>query len=246
MGRLKRTGSMVAGDREAQSIALTIGGIARAARTRQRLRIVDDASRVGLSTGRLSELERGEGADTPLRTWVRLGIALGRPLAVTLTEPVGRERLADAGHLDMQEWLLVLGRRLAWQTAGWEVATRPADPRRSVDVLALIRTTLVVFECWNTIRDLGAAVRATNRKTAEANDLAVSLGAQRVGACWLVRPTAANRAIVRTYPEAIRARFASSRAWAEVFARRGLEPPRQLGFVWLDPRSGAWALRVRG
>lgn len=236
---------MILGDREAIALAATLGGHLRAARIGQHLRLIDVGRRVGLSLARLSELERGDGADTPLRTWVRLGIALGRPVAVGLTPPTGPERLEDAGHLEMQEWLLHLARRLAWAAAGWEVPTRPLEPRRSADVLVRVGRTLVLFECWNTIRDLGAAVRATNRKLAEARDLAVALGVDRVAACWLVRPTAANRSIVRTYPEAIRARFGASVAWARTLAGGG-EPPDRLGFVWLDPRRGATTLRLRG
>ena len=212
---------MIRGDREAIALAATLGGHLRAARIGQHLRLIDVGRRVGLSLARLSELERGDGADTPLRTWVRLGIALGRPVAVGLTPPTGPERLEDAGHLEMQEWLLHLARRLAWAAAGWEVPTRPLEPRRSADVLVRVGRTLVLFECWNTIRDLGAAVRATNRKLAEARDLAVALG------------------------EAIRARFGASVAWARTLAGGG-EPPDRLGFVWLDPRRGATTLRLRG
>lgn len=245
MAHTKRSSVMVAGDREAQAIAATLGGRIRSARTGLRLRLADLAPRAGISVSQLSRIEHGRGADTPVRTWIRLGIALDRPIAVGMTETASTERLVDAGHLEMQEWLLEAGRRLDWDSAGWEVPTRPLDPRRSIDVLVRIAEVLVLFECWNTIRDLGAAVRATTRKIGEANELAVAIGARTVASCWLVRPTASNRAIVRTYPEAIRVRFAASRAWAETLrARRS--PPAELGFVWLDPRSGVAELRLRG
>ena len=38
---------------------------------------------------------------------------------------------------------------------------------------------LILVECWNTIGDLGAAVRSTNRKRVEAEDLAAVLGGAR-------------------------------------------------------------------
>ncbi|HEY3523160.1 MAG TPA: helix-turn-helix domain-containing protein [Candidatus Limnocylindrales bacterium] len=243
MRRIKRTTHMLEGDREAAVAVATLGGQLRAARVRRRLRLVDLATRVGLSPARLSGVERGDGGGLPLRAWYRLGIAVGQPFAARISPPVAADRLDDAGHLEMQEWLLGLARRRRWPSRGWEVPTKPLDPRRSVDILVLIADTVVLFECWNTIRDFGAAVRSTNRKLAEARALAVALGTGRVAACWLVRPTAANRSIVRAYPELVRARFGASRPWTAALA--GLRPPPDsLGFVWLDPRTGATSLRL--
>ncbi len=135
------------------------------------MRLVDLAPRVGLSTARLSEVERGLGGSLPLASWVRLGIAVGRPFAIRLSPSIHPERLGDAGHLDLQEWVLRLARRRGWH-AGLEVPTRPADPSRSVDVLVRAPNGVLVLECWNTIRDFGAAVRATTRKLVEAEALA--------------------------------------------------------------------------
>jgi hypothetical protein len=235
---------MVAGDREAQALAATLGGHVRGRRRHERMRLVDLAARVGLSVNRLSMVERGHGEALPLRTWVRLGIALDRPLAVRFSDPIGPERLADAGHLELQEWVLAMARRHGWQ-AGLEIPTRPADPRRSADVLIDAADVIVLVECWNSIGDFGVAVRSTARKLAEVEVLAVARGASRAAACWLVRPTAANRALVRTHPEAIRARFTGSSAqWVRALAGGG-ETPASLGFAWLDPAAGLTAMRIR-
>ena len=83
----------------------------------------------------------------------------------------------------------------------FEVPTKPADPWRSIDVGLLddTRRRLIVSECWNTFGDVGAAARSSERKAAEAEDLATARWAEaphRVGLVWVVRATAANRALV--------------------------------------------------
>lgn len=242
MGRSRRSAVSVAGTREATAIAATLGGQVRQARRRRKLRLDEIGRQVGLSASRLSEVERGLGATLPLAAWVRIGFAIERPLAVRFSEPVDRLGVADAGHLELQEWALRCARGYGWK-AGFEVATRPTNPQYSGDVLVRARDRLLILECWNTIRDLGAGVRSTRRKLAEAEELVIAIGVASVHACWLVRPTAANRALVRRYPEAIRARFSGSLPWVRV-CRDGAEPPDALGFVWLDPAAGVSALRL--
>jgi transcriptional regulator with XRE-family HTH domain len=244
MARSKRHPTAIAGDREAVALAATLGGVVRTARVRQRLRLIDIADRTGLSVTRLSGVERGLGATLPLGTWVRLGLAIDQPLAVRFSSPIEPDRLADAGHLELQEWVLAIARRHGWH-AGLEIPTRAVDPRHSADVLIRAGIVLILIECWNNIGDFGAALRSTSRKLAELADLAVATGAERVSACWLVRPTAANRGLVRAYPEAIRARLTGS-SWGWVRALEGPgSPPDQPGFAWLDARAGLRSLRIR-
>ena len=63
-------------------------------------------------------------------TWQRIGLALERPLVVTLPRDP-QEEPTDAGHLRIQELLLRLGRRNGW-TATFELPpglqTRPRVP----------------------------------------------------------------------------------------------------------------------
>jgi hypothetical protein len=244
MARPKRTAAEVVGDRESAALAGTLGIQLRDGRRSHHDRLADVAPRAGLSVARLSEIERGLGAGLPLGTWVRLGLAIDRPLAVRFSAPIEPDRLADAGHLELQEFVLRLARRRGWE-GGLEIPSRPSDPRHSIDVLLRAGRVLILIECWNTIRDFGAAVRATTRKLAEVADLAVATRGERAAACWLVRPTAANRGLVREYPESIRARFSgSSLGW--VRALEGPDsPPGQPGFAWLDPKVGLRPLRIR-
>ena len=138
--------------------------------------------------------------------------------------------------------------REAGRTRTVELATKPADPRRSADVA--IRDdrhrTLILVECWNTIGDIGAAVRSTDRKLAEAEELAVAIGRERpyrVAGVWVVRSTAVNRSLIERYPETFSARFpGSSTRWTAALLGRAA-PPDAVGLVWCDraaTRVFAW------
>jgi transcriptional regulator with XRE-family HTH domain len=235
-------------DRVTQALADTLGAAVKSARRGARLKHTALAERVGVDQGRISQLERGLGQGAPLRLWVALGLALGRPLAVTFSRPLGEMREpADAGHLAMQERLLELahanGRR-----ASFELPTRPLDPRRSIDVCLRDgrERVLIIQEAWNTFGDVGAAVRSTNRKGSEAASLAATIDdgpSYRIAAVWVVRPSAANRAMIRRYPHVFRSAFpGSSRRWVAALTT-GAPPPSEPGLVWLDPGSGrvtAW------
>lgn len=214
-----------------------VGGQMRAARIRRQLTQAALGERVSISRSAISAIERGLGGGHTLDTWQRLAVALDVPFAVELGRDPNVEP-ADAGHLRIQELVLRLGREAGYRGA-FELVTRPADPRYSTDVgLRDDRDRrLVLVECWNTIGDLGAAARSTNRKRAEAEDLAVAVGAgepHRVFSCWVVRATRRNREIVVRYPEVIAARFpGSSSAWVAALVA-GTEPPADPGFVWCD------------
>jgi transcriptional regulator with XRE-family HTH domain len=156
--RVRRPGSRVAGDTESVRIAATLGQVVRQARRAARLSLADLARRIGISPSWLSSIERGHGSGAPLETWVALGIALGRPLAVRFSQPLGEGRVstpADAGHLEIQEAILRLARETN-RHGTFELPTRPTDPARSMDVG--IRDTRhrvrILVECWNTFGDL--------------------------------------------------------------------------------------------
>lgn len=235
--RASRTQVQVAGRREAAAIAATVGGQVRQARRSRRMTQAALAARVGLSGARLSEIERGLGARAPLEAWIALGIALGRPLAVTMSRPLGPRDAEDeaAGHLRVQEHILGLARATG-RAGTFELPTRPADPRRSTDVGLVDRqhATRILIECWNTFGDLGAAVRATQRKVAEAT---ATWPDDRIASVWVVAATAANRAIVARYPHILEAAFSGpSRVWARAL-EEGTAPPTAPGLVWFDPST---------
>ena len=196
--------------------------------------------RVGVHQSWISRIELGRGHSVRLELWIRIGVALGQPLAVSFSRPLGVTRQpADAGHLAMQEYLLGLARTTG-RSASFELPTRPADPSRSVDVCLrdVTHRVLIIEEAWNTFGDLGAAIRATHRKQAEARDLAAIIDDGppfRVASVWVVRDNAANRSVIVRYPQIVRSSFpASSRAWTRALMS-GAPPPVSAGLVWYDP-----------
>ncbi len=142
----------------------------------------------------------------------------------------------------MQERLLELARATG-RHATFELPSRPADPRHSIDVCVrdARHRVLIIEEAWNTFGDIGAGVRSTTRKAAEAGDLAATLDEgppYRVATVWVVRPSAANRTIIGRYPQIFRNAFpGSSRLWVRALTT-GTPPPARPGLVWLDPATG--------
>ena len=239
--RLIRRSAVIQGTREAQALAATLGGAVRSARRDRRMTLEGLAGRVGLSRAWLSQIERGNGAGTPLQTWIALGIALDRPLAVQFSRPLGEHRVpSDGGHLEIQEYVLRLA-HLTGRHGTFELPTRPTEPSRSTDVGLRddVHRALLQVECWNTFGDLGAAIRSTTRKSAEAAAHAVATTAgdadpYRVATVWVVRATAGNRALLARYPSIIDAAFpGSSRGWCRALTE-GTDPPLEPGIVWFD------------
>lgn len=243
MSRVRRANALVQGAREASRIAATLGGDLRLARVRRRLTQCALGDRVGLSQGRISDLERGEGASAPLDTWIALGIALDRPLAISFSREIETDEPRDAGHLRAQDLVLGFARRLG-RGADIELPTRPMDPSRAVDVVMRddLARALILVEIWNRLDDLGAAIRSSARKAAEADGLAVLAAGDgppfRVGSCWILVDSAANRRLVARYPEIFAARFrGSSVGWVRCLVE-GAAPPPSSGLVWIDTRAG--------
>ena len=108
------------GLRESHAIAANLGRDLRATRRLRRLTQAQLADRVGLSQAEISSLEAGNGARTSLETWVAIGMALRRPVAIGFTRD-SVQPLNDAGHLAAQE----LVARIA-TAAGWARRVRGA------------------------------------------------------------------------------------------------------------------------
>lgn len=240
MVKRKRGELAIDARRRSQEQAARLGGQLAAARRRRRLTQGQVGELVGVARSTVSAAERGGGAGLTLDTWQRLALAVDRPLIVDLQ----RDRLdepADAGHLAIQELILRLGRRAGYRTT-FELPTRPENPRHSVDVGLRDdrRRRLVLVEAWNTIGNIGAAVRSTNRKIAEADALAAALwgeGRHDIAGCWVVRATRTNRDLVARYPELFAARFGGSSIGWVMALEQAQDPPATPGLVWCDVRA---------
>jgi DNA-binding XRE family transcriptional regulator len=97
MSRRRRTEGEVAGDREAQRAAATLGSDLKRRRGRRHLTQQQMSDRLGISRTRYSGIERGEGASAPLSVWFRAGVVLGTPFAVSFSRDTVAP-LVDAGH----------------------------------------------------------------------------------------------------------------------------------------------------
>lgn len=241
--RRRPTGTIREASRLSDAVAVALGHGVRAGRKRRRLTQAELAERVGVQQSWISRIELGHGHAVALELWVRIGLVLGQPLAVSFTRPLGEARQpVDAGHLRMQEYLLGLARTTG-RVATFELPTRPSDPSRSIDVCVrdARNHVLIVEEAWNTFGDLGSAIRSTHRKIAEAADLAATIDdglPWRVATVWVVRISATNHALVTRYPEILGGAFpGSSRAWVKALTS-DVAPPSGPGVVWFDPAMG--------
>jgi transcriptional regulator with XRE-family HTH domain len=235
MAKFKRAEISVEASRRIREQLARLGREVAASRKRRRLTQAALGALVGLARSTVSALERGLGGGHTMDTWQRIGVAVDRPLQVSLARDV-LEETSDAGHLAMQELVLRSAKRLGFR-ASFELPTRPSQPWHSADVglRSDARRHLVLVECWNRIGDIGAGARSTNRKVAEAEQLAIAVGGDRpftVRACWIVRATRVNRELVARYPEVFTSRFpGSSMGWVRALTN-GDAPPPEPGLIW--------------
>lgn len=249
MSRLKRVEISVEANRRSLEQLARLGGELRSSRNRRHLTQADVAGAAGLGRSTLSAVERGRGGAHSLIVWQRLALAVGRPLRVELERDRDGDT-TDAAHLAIQELVLRSARPAGW-AGTFELPVRAGYGRHSVDVgLRNDRLRVLAWiECWNTLDDLGAAVRSSTWKLRRAEEAAVAIGGDRtyrVTGCWVVRSTRHNRALVARYPELFGTQFpGSSLAWLRALTL-GTSPPAQLGLIWCDAathRLLAWRQR---
>lgn len=226
-----------------------LGGELRRSRLRRRMKQAALAAMIGVVQSTISVMERGHGGSLSVDLWQRAFTTLDRYLRLEPSRDA-RDDVADAGHLQIQNLVLRLGRGVGY-TGSFELATRPSDPARSSDVGLRDdrRRRLILAECWNTFGDVGAASRSTNRKRAEAEAYAAYAWGEephRVDVVWVVKATRRNRELVARYAEVFAARFPGSSAGWVAALSRGAEPPNEPGLVWCDVRAArlfAWRRR---
>jgi DNA-binding XRE family transcriptional regulator len=68
-------------------IGINLGQDVKRARLGLRLKQRELGARVGVTQAWISRIEWGHGEGAPLELWIGLGVALGRPLAVSFSRP---------------------------------------------------------------------------------------------------------------------------------------------------------------
>lgn len=242
--RVRRSALEVEAERRTTAIADNLGRVLHSTRRRLRLSQAELGRRVGVHQTTISRIEAGKSAAVPLTLWVALGVAVERPLAVSFSKALDPgATLADAGHLDIQEALAAMAVATG-RSVTIERPSRRDTPSHSTDVAIHddAHQVLILVEAWNTFGDLGAGIRSTTRKLAEATESERTPG-DRVATVWVVRASAANRSVASRYPNLLATTFdGSSRAWVRCLAEGG-PPPDRPGLVWFDPatqRLTAW------
>jgi transcriptional regulator with XRE-family HTH domain len=237
MGTRRRSSGAVQSRRTLQPVLSREGQKVRKARKRRRWTQRQLGARVGLAQPTISDIERGHGGSLSLEAWQQVALVLQLHLELTL----GRDPLeepADAGHLGIQELVLRLGRQIGVNRT-FELANRPANPQLSTDVGLTddVNRRLIQVECVNVFGNVNASIRSSDRKRAEAEELAVAIGHGKpyaVHQVWVVRATRRNRELLSRYPELFATRFpGSSLACVDALAK-GTKPPDAPGLVWCD------------
>lgn len=240
------------GDQRAEAAADGAGNEVRASRLRRRLTQKALAERAGISRSQVAKIETGRGAVVPWSDWFAVAAALERTFRVEFArDPL--EEPADAGHLEIQQLVIWLGRQNGFDRRV-ELPNRAGGPTRWTDVALVNQASrrVLLIECVNVFGDIGASFRSSDRKVADAAQLAVALGGDgqpyEVGACWVVRDSARNRELLARYEDLFASRFTgSSRAWLDAL-NRGLPPPTESGLVWCDATASrlfAWRRGLR-
>jgi len=106
-----------------------LGGELRRSRLRRRMKQAELAALIGVVQSTISVMERGHGGSLSVDLWQRAFTTLDRHLRLEPSRNA-RDDVADAGHLQIQNLVLRLGRGVGY-TGSFELATRPSDPARS-------------------------------------------------------------------------------------------------------------------
>jgi transcriptional regulator with XRE-family HTH domain len=251
MARRKRSAVELAAQRQLSTVVLREGAKIRAARKRRKWTQNELGRLAGFAQPTISDFELGRAGALSLESWQQVALVLGLPLELTL----GRDALeepADAGHLRIQELVLRCARPHGFADT-FELPSRPTNPSLSTDVGLRDdrRRLLIQVECVNTFGKVNEAVRSSDRKRAEAEEVAVAVGhgeEYRVRQVWVIRATRRNREIVAAYPHIFESRFRGpSRAWVDALTK-ATDAPLEAGLIWCDvacTRLFAWRTNRR-
>ena len=157
---------------------LRVGAAIRAVRIRRGWRQADVAQRAGSSVTAVSRVERGQLDGMPLATLRRIAAALDiRVDLVPRWRGADLDRLLNAGHAEMHEWLARYFDRLPGWVRAPEVSFAVFGERGVIDILAWHpgRRALLVIELKTELVDVNELVGVMDRR----RRLAARIGRER-------------------------------------------------------------------
>jgi len=235
---------------------LRFGRAARALRVRRGWRQGDLAGVAGVSRSQVGRIERGESRRLSVETLDRVAEALGARADLRLLwEGEGLDRLLDAAHASLVEWVV---RRLG--ALGWDVAVEVSfssyGERGSIDVLAFHpgRRALLVIEVKSVTPDMQAVLGGLDRKARLGPGIARERGWEPVAVArvLVLGDTRTNRRRLEAHAATVRAVLpAGTREITSWVADPVAPAPRGVWFVSdVRGRDGNWVrrhrVRVRG
>jgi transcriptional regulator with XRE-family HTH domain len=233
---MRRTPRQAAADRHALEVAARLGRMLADGRRRAQLRQADAATTAGISQGTWSRLETTPDGRITLATWSRAAMAVGISLDAYLKQTSVASLPRDAVHLRNQELIVRTARAGGWRSLPEQPLDADARTSRAADVLLQRGHDYALVEVWDWFDDVGAALRAWNRRLAALERYAIAKMVDETppttGGCWVIRATHRNRQLLADHRHLFRARFpASSRAWiAALSAARPM--PDASAIVW--------------
>jgi len=235
---------------------LRFGRAARALRVRRGWRQGDLAGVAGVSRSQVGRIERGESRRLSVETLDRVAEALGARADLRLLwEGEGLDRLLDAAHASLVEWVV---RRLG--ALGWDVAVEVSfssyGERGSIDVLAFHPggRALLVIEVKSVTPDMQAVLGGLDRKARLGPGIARERGWEPVAVArvLVLGDTRTNRRRLEAHAATVRAVLpAGTREITSWVADPVAPAPRGVWFVSdVRGRDGNWVrrhrVRVRG
>ena len=235
---------------------LRFGRAARALRVRRGWRQGDLAGVAGVSRSQVGRIERGESRRLSVETLDRVAEALGARADLRLLwEGEGLDRLLDAAHASLVEWVV---RRLG--ALGWDVAVEVSfssyGERGSIDVLAFHPggRALLVIEVKSVTPDMQAVLGGLDRKARLGPGIARERGWEPVAVArvLVLGDTRTNRRRLQAHAAMVRAVLpAGTREITNWVADPVAPAPRGVWFVSdVRGRDGNWVrrhrVRVRG
>jgi transcriptional regulator with XRE-family HTH domain len=161
--------------------------------------------RVGISASAISRIERGRAAAATLGLVERVASAVGARLSIQiLWQGEALDRLLDAEHAVLVDWLLAYLRARRWEATP-EVTFQIRGERGSIDVLARHPNgQLLVVEVKTVIPDAQSMLAALDRKARLSSAIAAERG-------WPM-PASVSRILVVPADRTARRRIAALRA----------------------------------